>query len=211
MEEGTFDNTKARQAMIDDILQMPLVPFLDERLNRRPTPYDFTVDNPIPSTVLAEALMQKMEALRGIGLSANQVGIDCRMFVMNDGMGVKAAVFNPKIIGASKETTLIEEGCLSIPGLFLTLKRPASIAASFQNEKGEDVVQDFHGLAARIFLHEYDHMEGHNFTHHASRFKLQRAALRLRNYNRKMAKLYAQQFLANMKKVTPETGIPNAE
>ena len=66
----------------------------------------------------------------------------------------------------------MEEGCLSFPGFFLTLKRPKEVLIEWQDEKGEMKSGKFQGIGARVVLHEYDHMEGINFTFHASNFKL---------------------------------------
>jgi len=84
----------------------------------------------------------------------------------------KIAFFNPNVVGVSKEEVAIEEGCLSFPGFFLTLRRPKEVFIEWQDEKGEMKSGKFQGIGARVVLHEYDHMEGINFTFHASNFKL---------------------------------------
>ncbi len=84
----------------------------------------------------------------------------------------KIAFFNPNVVGVSREEIAMEEGCLSFPGFYLTLKRPAEVVLEWQNEKGETQTGKFQGVGARVVLHEYDHMEGINFTFHASHFKL---------------------------------------
>ena len=99
---------------------------------------------------------------RGVGLSANQIGIQERAFVMISDMETQDTItcFNPRIIKESKEKVVMEEGCLSYPDLILKITRPKKIIVKY-----EDVDKKIHklkldGLSARIFLHEYDHMEG---------------------------------------------------
>ncbi len=68
--------------------------------------------------------------------------------------------FNPKIIETSKEEILIDEGCLTYPGVWLKVKRPIAIKVEFEDEKGEKHEREFQGLPSRIFQHEYDHLDG---------------------------------------------------
>jgi peptide deformylase len=79
-------------------------------------------------------------------------------------------VFNPNILEAHGEE-LYEEGCLSYPGVKLKLKRPSEIVAEYQIETGEVVRNTFRGLTARVFLHEYDHMEGLTMKDRVSKLK----------------------------------------
>jgi len=142
----------------------------NEVMRAPPALYDFTNEGesaPGISTVLFE----RMKQLGGVGLSANQVGLDLRVFVM--GLGeTKIAVFNPEIIEYSDIEELFNEGCLSYPGIVLGIKRPIKIKATYQNETGQIIEQEFNGLTARIFQHEYDHMNGTDYTDRVSKFKL---------------------------------------
>ena len=127
-----------------------------------------------------------MKDLNGMGLSANQVGIMERAFVMYDNFEKRetAACFNPKIIHESEEQIIMEEGCLSYPGLWLKVKRPVWVEVKYENENGEQIWNKFTDLEARVFLHEFDHMEGTDFTKRVSRLRLDRAKKR----QKKMAK-----------------------
>ena len=131
-----------------------------------------------------------MKQLGGVGLSANQVGLDMRVFVM--GLSdVQIAVFNPEIIEYNSKEENYNEGCLSYPGIMLSIKRPTTVKVKYQNEKGEVVENEFKGLTARIFQHEFDHMNGTDFTHRVSKFKLDFAKKKFQNKRKKIIKKYA--------------------
>ena len=122
-------------------------------------------------------LLEAMYYYRGIGLSANQLGIDGKYFVVGDGKEeepFEKAFFNPSIIGVSKEEDHLREGCLSFPELWLMVKRPVQVTLKFFNSDGEEIVETYEGTTARVILHEYDHMLGANFTHRVSKLKLER-------------------------------------
>ena len=103
---------------------------------------------------------------RGVGLSANQIGIQERAFVMISDMETQDTItcFNPRIIKESKEKVVMEEGCLSYPELFIEISRPSSIIVKYEDEGIELHKVKLTGFMARIFQHEYDHMEGIDFT-----------------------------------------------
>ena len=144
---------------------MELLNISNPILRETPTEFDFETQN---AQELVDSLWEKCRELKGLGLSANQVGIDAKVFVMGSDDENRKNIFNPKIVSWSPETNLAKEGCLSYPGLWLSIKRPAAITASYQNVEGEYIVEEFTGLPARIFQHEYDHMLGLNFSDHAS-------------------------------------------
>ena len=125
-------------------------------------------------------LIDSMKHYQGIGLSANQVGIMERVFVMYSDVkkGEIISCFNPKIITQSDTEIVIEEGCLSYPGLWLKVKRPDGIEVEYEDKNGELQSKARFGLECRIFLHEYDHMEGTDFTKKVSKIKLDRAKKR---------------------------------
>jgi len=125
-------------------------------------------------------LIDSMKHYQGIGLSANQVGIMERVFVMYSDVkkGEIISCFNPKIVTQSDNEIVIEEGCLSYPGLWLKVKRPDGIEVEYEDKTGEVQSKAMFGLECRIFLHEYDHMEGTDFTKKVSKIKLDRAKKR---------------------------------
>lgn len=105
----------------------------------------------------------------GVGLAAPQVGHSASIFVLQfpedqeDGTWVpgKIQVFiNPKILEHGREECLMEEGCLSIPGIFEDVSRPISVKVEAEDLDGRRFVEEFFGFEARMVLHEYDHLEG---------------------------------------------------
>jgi len=94
----------------------------------------------------------------GCGLSAVQVGILKRIFVIRY-RGIIKKVINPEILEKSKDTTKLEEGCLSFPNKFKKIKRSNTIKVKYNDGKN-DVIEYLNGYVARIFQHEYDHLNG---------------------------------------------------
>ena len=134
-----------------------------------------------------EKLLDSMKNYNGIGLSANQIGIMERVFVMYSDVKKRETItcFNPKIVTQSDTKILMDEGCLTYPGLWLTVKRPDGIEVQYEDKSGEIQHQAMFGLECRIFLHEYDHMEGMDFTQKVSKLRLKRAQKRLSKMVRK--------------------------
>ena len=124
---------------------------------------------------IEKALSDAMANFGGIGLSANQVGLDARVFVMKSQDQGVVAFFNPEITKLSQETDLMKEGCLSFPDMYLMIKRAKMIELKYQNALGEDKVVTLEGLASRCVQHEVDHLNGIIFLQRASRLKLDRA------------------------------------
>ena len=127
-----------------------------------------------------EKLLDSMKNYNGIGLSANQIGIMERVFVMYSDVKKRETItcFNPEIVTKSDTEILMDEGCLTYPGLWLKVKRPDGIEVQYEDKSGEIQNQAMFGLECRIFLHEYDHMEGMDFTQKVSKIKLNRALKR---------------------------------
>jgi peptide deformylase len=126
-------------------------------------------DDPLPNpqmTQLVQRLKITMKKFGGLGLSANQCGVYERVFILGYG-DESFACINPKVIEQSEELDKSKEGCLSYPGMFLTVSRPKWIVAEFVNENGQVQQMRFEGITARCFLHELDHMNGVRFVQHA--------------------------------------------
>ncbi|PJA41733.1 peptide deformylase, partial [Candidatus Wolfebacteria bacterium CG_4_9_14_3_um_filter_37_9] len=127
-------------------------------------------------------LIKKMKEImlqaNGIGLSANQIGLNLKMFVAlipekplkrdeknkiimpSPDEAKFYAIFNPEIIKFSKQTEIIEEGCLSVPGIHGGVKRSFKITATGQDKNGRKIKIKAEGLTARVFQHEIDHLNG---------------------------------------------------
>ena len=155
------------------------------------TPFDFNTEtNKLLARHVAISMIETMKEHRGIGLAANQVGLGYRLFVMG-AEGVGYAFFNPEILEVTGEE-IFKEGCLSFPGLFLPVKRPATVKLRYQDMNGEIKEQEFSGLSARIILHEYDHLLGIVFTQQVSKIVVDRERTKVKK-NLKVLK--QQQFI----------------
>lgn len=145
-------------------------------------PWNFSIDH--DAELLEKEMVDFMLSSKGIGLAANQVGLTKRVFVMGSenipGFPKPFALFNPKILENSQEQVLDQEGCLSYPGLFLMVKRPAWVIAEYQNSKGDLIEAKFEGYLAKCFQHELDHLDGVCFVDKVSQMKLQLAMKKLR-------------------------------
>ena len=129
------------------------------------------------------ALVERMaEALReanGVGLAAPQIGVPSRVVIIDTeyGEAPPRVLVNPEIVSASEETVVEDEGCLSLPGISLDVKRSARVSVKAQNEKGEEyTIEDASGLLAKALQHEVDHLNGILFIDHVS--AVQRGLLR---------------------------------
>ena len=136
---------------------------------------------------LHDRLLSAMEHYQGIGLSANQIGIKERAFIMYSDVKKKEMIscFDPLITEYSEEKIIMDEGCLTWPGLWLKVTRSEGIRCVYNDVDGELVQVQMHGLEARIFQHEYDHMEGTNFTKRVSPLKLNMAKRRATKMRKK--------------------------
>ena len=140
------------------------------RIVHYPEPVLLTVGKPVGEDEFGgdfESLVSEMfETMRfagGVGLAAPQVGISKRFFVMDvpddEGRPNPLTLVNPEIITVEGEQ-VGDEGCLSFPGLFQTVKREMRVIVSAQNVTGERIEHDLTDLAARCVLHETDHCDG---------------------------------------------------
>jgi len=159
----------------------PLIPPTDPRLLMKIAPYtdDMLKEFKIKDRAeLSKKMYNSMVKYGGIGLSANQVGLPFRMFVMGGHPQIENGkvrnCFNPLIKDFSTETINMKEGCLSFPFLFLMINRPKWVNVEYTDENGEKVEEYLHGMSARIFQHENEHMNGYIFTDLVSKMKLDR-------------------------------------
>ena len=107
---------------------------------------------------LIDDMVDTMKNAGGVGLAAPQVGANKRIFVIDVEDGIVRKVVNPEFLEYSDEIVEHEEGCLSIPGIYKKVKRPARVKVKYTNEKGEEVVEEAEGLLSRAFQHENDHL-----------------------------------------------------
>jgi peptide deformylase len=125
---------------------------------------------------IANNMMEIMKKAPGIGLAANQVGILKQIVTINfeDKENNKKAnyiLFNPSIINYSKETIVMEEGCLSLPEQYADIERPKKINIEYIDENKQSITREVDGYEARILQHEIDHLSGKLFVDYLSSLK----------------------------------------
>jgi peptide deformylase len=125
-------------------------------------------------TNFIERLKMTMKKFGGIGLSANQCGVNARIFIIGH-EDFSLVCINPKVLTQSDEMIKSDEGCLSFPGLFCKIERPKWVDVEFTNERGELIQTRLEGLTARCYLHELDHMDGIKFTSYVKPLALKMA------------------------------------
>ena len=108
--------------------------------------------------MLIESMIMTMHAQKGIGLAAPQVGITKRLFVADVGEGPEVFI-NPKIKKLSGKSVL-DEGCLSIPGINVEMTRSAKVTVEYVNMNGKKSQRTCEDLLARVVQHENDHLNG---------------------------------------------------
>jgi peptide deformylase len=132
---------------------------------------------------LIDDMADSMYAADGIGLAAIQIGVARRVLVIDldqkEGKKNPVAYINPKIVWASDETAVFEEGCLSVPEIWDDVERPARIRAEYLDRDGVKQVLEADGLLATCLQHEMDHLNGVLFIDHLSRLKKNMAVKKL--------------------------------
>ena len=142
---------------------------------------EVTADYPDLPT-LADNMFQTMAKASGVGLAAPQVGLPLRMFVVDgteladdcpECKGFRRCMVNPVIVAESDELLSREEGCLSVPGVYETVKRPSWIVMRYLDEHLAEHEERIEGFAARMTLHEFDHLDGKIFVDRISPIRRQ--------------------------------------
>ena len=141
---------------------LQLTPNTHPILHERVKPCSKDLDRREMSRILKENMMH----YEGVGLSANQIGIGERVFIMVLNLESEETItcFNPRIIKRYDDNVWCEEGCLSFPDEIINVERPDRIVVKYEDEDGKDHKIKLSGMAARVFLHEFDHLEGIVFT-----------------------------------------------
>ncbi|MEK7481995.1 MAG: peptide deformylase [Patescibacteria group bacterium] len=129
-------------------------------LRTKTADFDFSKNGKKDIDELIKKMKNAMLKANGIGLSANQIGLDIKMFVCRIPKIKSHVIFNPKITKFSDKKTIMEEGCLSVPGLYGLVERPESVALKGYNRYAKPITVKADGLLARVFQHEIDHLNG---------------------------------------------------
>jgi peptide deformylase len=138
---------------------------------------------------LADDMARTMYAAPGVGLAATQVDVHERLLVLDisETKDQLRVLINPEILWASEERVECEEGCLSVPGVYDAVTRPARVRVRAQNVDGTPFEFDADGLLAVCVQHEMDHLLGKVFVEYLSPLKQDRIKTRLRKRKAKAA------------------------
>ena len=141
---------------------LKLIPNTHPILHERVKSCSDDLDRPEMSRILKENMLH----YEGIGLSANQIGISERVFIMMLNIETEETItcFNPRIVKRYEDDVWFEEGCLSFPDEIINIQRPDRIVVKYEDEDKKDHKIKLSGMASRVFLHEFDHLEGIVFT-----------------------------------------------
>jgi len=140
---------------------------------------------------LKEKMVELMVSKRGLGLSACQVGLDYKVFIIGENKENCMMFINPEVISVSEETELDVEGCLSFPDMFVRMARPNLVEAKWYDEEMKEQSGSFEGYTARCFLHEFDHLYGVLYKDKVSRLKWDRAKQKKDKITKQRNKLMA--------------------
>ncbi|GAB4517481.1 MAG: peptide deformylase [Parvularculaceae bacterium] len=138
-------------------------------------------------------MLETMYDAPGIGLAAIQIGVPKRVIVMDlsdrqNGEPPEPRYFvNPEILDPSEETTLYEEGCLSVPEFYEEVERPERCRVKFLDYNGEPQILEAEGLLATCIQHEIDHLNGVLFIDHLSKLKRDAILRKLKKQQRLQA------------------------
>lgn len=156
---------------------LPILRYPDPRLHKRAAPVA-VVDDQIRK--LVEDMLETMYEAPGIGLAATQVNVHKRVVVIDisEDRSQRMVFINPEILEKSGQKAC-EEGCLSVPGVYETVTRAASVKVSALNERGERFELEADDLLAVCIQHEIDHLDGKVFVEHLSQLKLNRIKAKL--------------------------------
>ena len=161
---------------------LPILHYPDPRLNKVAAKVT-TVDDRIRK--LVRDMAETMYAAPGIGLAATQVDVHERVLVIDisDDRNDLRAFINPEILEKRGEAEH-EEGCLSVPGVYDTVRRAEWVKVRALDPQGEPFELETDGLLAVCIQHEIDHLDGHVFVEYLSRLKQQRIAAKMKKLQR---------------------------
>jgi peptide deformylase len=160
----------------EEIVPLPLYGEDFDMLSRVMPEYKESLPN-LGMTRLVNRMKATMKTHSGLGLSANQCGVESRVFVIGTDQ-FQIACINPKITEVSAEIQKVREGCLSYPGLFLFVPRHTWIQAEYTTSEGELINIRMEGMTAQCFQHELDHMNGIKLSQHVGPLALSMAKKR---------------------------------
>ena len=165
---------------------MKLIKYPNDFLDKKVKEVD--LENPgFDPVELKKEMVEFMLANNGIGLSANQIGLDAQVFVMGDSIENSTMCINPTVLQYTSDTQDDIEGCLSFPNIFVKIKRPKEILARYWNENLEECTVKIEGYSAKCYLHELDHLLGITFKDRVSKLKWDMATKKARKLEKQFA------------------------
>jgi peptide deformylase len=167
------------EARVDPMALLRILEYPDPRLKKVAQPVT-RFDERLRK--LAADMAETMYAAPGVGLAATQVDVHERLIVVDvsETKDKLHVLVNPQIVWASDETVVCEEGCLSVPGIYDEVRRPAKVRVRAQDVVGETFELDCEGLLAVCVQHEMDHLLGKVFVEYLSPLKQERIRTKLK-------------------------------
>ena len=166
----------------------PIYLYGSEVLRQQAEPVDLSDKEGIAA--LVQDLKDTLKSAEGVGLAAPQIGVSKRVVIVNaEGMedsydylkGFKRVLINPVIVSESEQTCEFEEGCLSIPGIYATVRRPASMTVEYYDENLQKQTETFDRFACRMVQHELSHLDGDMFVDHVAPIRKKMITKKLAN------------------------------
>lgn len=165
---------------------MQLVYYPNEILDREVK--DVNLENPsFDPKELKEQMVDFMLQHGGIGLAANQIGLDAKVFVFGDSKENSTICINPTVLQYTEEKVEDVEGCLSFPNTYVKIKRPKEILAKWYDENLQECVVKIEGYSAKVYLHELDHLLGITIKDRVSKLKWDMALKKARKLEKAFA------------------------
>lgn len=168
-------------------LELALVSEDDPNLHHPCHEFDFN-NPPFDPVEFSKNFVKFMRDNGGIGLSANQVGVPYSIFAMR-AHPENFVCFNPKVVQPSEQQIVLEENSLTFKGLIAKIKRPQHIRVRYTQPNGEVVTKQFTGMAARVFQHQMDFLDGVMFFNRANRYHRDQAFKKWKKHKARLEKL----------------------
>ena len=148
----------------------PCIPWPDKRLRTAAAPVDAITDD---IRAIWADMVDTMDAMPGVGLAANQIGVLLRLAVVDasDTRGQAVLMANPVVLHASVQLRDHDEASPNLPGVWAKIQRPRAVTVEFVNDTGEIEQKDFVGLWATSVQHQIDHLNGKMYFDHLSKMK----------------------------------------
>lgn len=171
-------------------MKRPIILHPDPRLKKTSLPVTDLTDD---LRALADDMLETMYHAPGVGLASPQVGILQRLIVLDcvklDNEAPRPLImFNPEIVASSEETSVYEEGCLSMPEQYADVTRPAEVQVRWINRDGNEQNEEMSGLWATCVQHEIDHLDGKLFIDYLKPLKRQMITRKMVKFKRERAR-----------------------